>query len=364
MTLTEVSKLTKKGMLIFGFLVVVYIIIRVFLGGVVALKNKVFPPPESVPEMAYSKLTPLELPLPQEGEVPTYQLEIGKSELEDTYKIFPVYKMKPITPSYLAADKAQEIAKKLGFTHEPEVQIKGRDEIHVWNQVTQGRILKIDLRTWTVQLETDLKNPYQIIYPGSAPYPTTAESSARNQLKSLGLLPEDYAEGNAEAKLMKLEGGKLVRAASTMEAQISCVHFYRRGMDLGINIYPVYPPQKEALVKICLTQTGQRQREDKVLFLNYFHQKIDTEDESTYPLKTFKQAWEEAQQYPAGTGVEKVAIDHIELAYYEDADPQSFLQPIYVFEGYQTFADDRKQEDFVRFIPAVHSSATSLDSDK
>ncbi len=355
MTLTEVSKITKRGLVIFALFVGLYIVLQIFWGGVVAVKNKIFPPPESVPEMAYGNLVEPDLPLTENGEVPAYQLEVGKSQLNDFYKIFPVYKMQNITPSYLAGDNAQKLAEKLGFFEEAEVEKKGRDEFHIWKDEIRGRELKVDLRTWTIQLKTDLRNLHQIMSPGDALYPTEAVSTAKSKMGSLNLLPDDYAAGEPTAQLLKLEGGNLVEAAGAIEAQLTCVHFFRRGMDLGENVYPVYPPKKDAVVKMCLTRKSNR--EIRILSLNYFYQGIDTENRSTYPLKTFKQAWDEAQELPAGSGVESVTVEQVELAYFENGKPQSFLHPIYLFEGFKTFTDESPQQQFIRFIPAVQSSA-------
>jgi hypothetical protein len=75
---------------------------------------------------------------------------------------------------------------------------------------------------------------------------------------------------------------------------------------------------------------------------------------ATYTLKPSSQAWEELTsgkgyilKYPAiGT---TVTVRSIRLAYYDSFEPQTYLQPIFVFEG---------DEGFMGYVAAVASAWT------
>ena len=83
----------------------------------------------------------------------------------------------------------------------------------------------------------------------------------------------------------------------------------------------------------------------------YTYWPIDYQTSATYALKTTQQAWNELQsgggyiaRYPTNSSV--AMVRSVSLAYYDSFDPQTYLQPIFVFEG---------DNEFLGYVPAVSS---------
>ena len=75
-----------------------------------------------------------------------------------------------------------------------------------------------------------------------------------------------------------------------------------------------------------------------------------SDETATYPLKKSKEAWEELKDGKAyvaspGDGRTQVVIRKVFLGYYDSEEYQSYLQPIFVFEG---------DGNFVAYVPAVN----------
>jgi len=112
-----------------------------------------------------------------------------------------------------------------------------------------------------------------------------------------------------------------------------------------MKLFSPHPPQ-EAVYFIFSGSQNQAQR---ILEFSYKFWQIEREQSATYPLKTARQAWEELK---AGGGyiarispnAQTVVIRKIYLAYFYPEEYQSFLQPIFVFEG---------DPDFLAFVAAV-----------
>ena len=95
--------------------------------------------------------------------------------------------------------------------------------------------------------------------------------------------------------------------------------------------------------------SGSSNAKKRVLQFTYTYWPIDYQTTATYSLKTSQQAWQELQ---AGGGyllsIPKtlvVTVRNVYLAYYDSISPQTYLQPIFVFEG---------DDGFVAYVPALN----------
>ena len=86
-----------------------------------------------------------------------------------------------------------------------------------------------------------------------------------------------------------------------------------------------------------------------MLELAYTYWPIDLSTSATYGLITSDQAWSLLQsgqgyiaRYP--TSGNTVTVRNIYLGYYDSYDPQTYLQPVFVFEG---------DNGFLAYVPAV-----------
>ena len=103
----------------------------------------------------------------------------------------------------------------------------------------------------------------------------------------------------------------------------------------------------ESNVWFMLTGGGTNQ---KIIAGEYHHFPIDKEKQSTYPIKTAQQAWNDLQAgkgFIASLGENEdntIKIRNVYLAYFDPAQYAQFYQPVAVFEG---------DNGFVAYVPAV-----------
>jgi hypothetical protein len=80
---------------------------------------------------------------------------------------------------------------------------------------------------------------------------------------------------------------------------------------------------------------------------NNYHA-VDYDQVHTYPLRDVQSAWRTLQAgegYVAQRGLNDMAIvRQVYLGYYDDFEEQSYLQPVYVFEG---------DGGFLGYVPAI-----------
>ncbi len=140
----------------------------------------------------------------------------------------------------------------------------------------------------------------------------------------------------------------MVEAISQSEANLIKVNLYREEYGPQDNTLPnVTLDPKEANVWFMLTGSGKNQ---KIIAGEYHHFEIDTEKQSTYPIKTAQQAWNDLQEgkgFVASLGNNPdnvITIRKVYLAYFDPAQYTQFYQPVVVFEG---------DNGFVAYVPAV-----------
>lgn len=96
--------------------------------------------------------------------------------------------------------------------------------------------------------------------------------------------------------------------------------------------------------------SGKREKEKRIVALQYRIFPIEKDSPEIYPLKSAETAWQELQSGQgyvayAGEGSQSDAIiRNVYLAYYGSKKYQQYLQPIYVFTG------DRNFEAYVQAI--------------
>jgi hypothetical protein len=356
MTLTEVVRLTKIGSVLAVFLLLISLILPSSLA---AIKSTLFPPKTPPPEVAFGKLPSLKLSgLPiKEGITPEYVLDTKTGRLpKDLPDRLKVYKVVLPAPSPLAAEKAKELASKLGFSGEPE---KRSSREFMWKNNSEKRQLNMDITTGNFELKTEPQSLGDLPR-GSSPSKAAAIEQAKNFLQSLGILSVDYLEGRKESAYLAVDGGELKKVSSLSEAQLTRVDFYRE-----INDQPILTPNPyEGLVNVILSKDGPQ----AVTFHSW---PLDAEQSSTYPLKTAAGMWELAKNgrarivflgplkgdpYASYTpqAPQTIFVREIYLAYFDAEKYQDYLQPIFVLEGLAV-TPEKRQLKFIAYLPAISS---------
>jgi hypothetical protein len=338
-TLTQTAYTTRKiikygGLGLFGFL-----IFRGLLLTAIAYYHKLYPPPPPPPTVAFGKLE--KIPFPEKPQ-PTlsYKLELPTKEFPefpDRAKVFLIpYKR----ATFDIWDQAKAEAAKLGFNGEPQAITS---QVYRWTKKTPViTTLEMDIINGSFEYEYDWQEDPTILEGGNPPGKEQAINEARAFASKAVNIGEDVLNGEAKVIYIKVTGNKLIPVISLSEADFVQVDLFRANID---NL-PVMTANPSQGIISTLISGSSKQRILKLIF-NYFP--VNYTNPATYPIKTPSEAWQElinGRGYIAACkeGIQEVTVRRVYLGYYENYEPQTYLQPIYFFTG---------DNDFIGYVPAV-----------
>lgn len=287
------------------------------------------PPP---PNMAYGKL-PLPF-FPEEGKKYQYsfKLETATGDLPESSPSAKVYFMPIVNANLLSLDRATEKAKLMGFTNEP-LSLSQSD--YLWSDPQNPlRSLTINIVNGNIALRYDFREDQLLFQDKNLPADLEAINEAKTVLSTFGLAKDDLLKENAKIIYLRFAGGKLEEAGSLSEADFVRVQFNRSKLD----DFFIFTPSKDLSPEI-VTFSGSQDSAKRIIELDYNYQTIDPFSFATYPIKTPSVAFEELK---AGKGYiadhgnfeeKQKTIRNIYLAFYDSLKIQTYLEPIYVFEG-------------------------------
>ncbi|MFZ5844919.1 MAG: hypothetical protein ACOY0S_00430 [Patescibacteria group bacterium] len=349
-TLTETAYYTRRTInwIILAF--IAYIVLRIFWSIFVALWLIIFPPKPPPPNHAFGKLPALKFPPPEASPAAqlTFRLETIQGSVPTASASATVYFMPKSPANLLAITRAQNLAKRLGFDPTP---IQESKNLYRFNDPTLPlRRLRYDLVSNNFVLRYAFEQDPGFFTERNLPSQDEAIAEARSLLQTYNLYAEDIAGGKISLSFLKFNGNRLVTTTSLSQADSLRVDFFRKPIG-GTPIF--YPHPNEA--PISLVFSGSRNANKRLIQFAYTYWPIDYQTLATYSLKTSYQAWQELQsgggyiaRYPL-SGNNVAVIRNVYLAYYDSFEPQTYLQPIFVFEG---------DEGFLAYIPAVASEWT------
>lgn len=354
MTLTEFKQVLHRTLVVLVIFLAAYFSFGAVWG---RIKPVLFPPKVPPPEVAFGKLPPLELPsLPlKEGASPGYIVDTKTGRLPGNLPDrLKVYQVEVPTPSPLSGQRAEDLAKKLGFSGEPN-RISSSE--YSFEDRKGNRTLRADITAGNFLLETDIKKLAEEDLK-QPPSKAAAVERAKNFLRGFDLLSSDYEGGRTEATYLRIEGETLRKVQSLSEAQLTRVDLYRE-----VEEQPIFGPRPlEGLISVVLTEKQEP-------FVRYSFWAVDVLMSSTYPLKPIAEAW---AQLDAGQArlvflgpvkgdpfasytplaPQKIYVREIYLAYFDSEKFKEYLQPIYVFEGIG-LTEKREQLKYVAYVSAV-----------
>jgi hypothetical protein len=335
-TLTETAYYTRR-VIKYGTLALIFFIIFKYAFGVVSnVWRQLHPPPPPPPTVAFGKLPAIVFPEQQNLPKLSYRLETIQGRVPELEKIGKVYFMPHPAPNLLAFDRAKEAAKKMGFTAPPR---SVSPTVYQWsNQATPPTTLEMNIVNGNFTMRYAYENDQALFNQTNLPSTEQAATEAKNFLGTNKLLTDDLKAGRVEFAYLRFAPPTLITAISLSEADFVRVNIFRADQD-ELRILP--PDPKNALVSFLFS--GSREVGKRILEVNYTHYPLEKNTLATYPLKTSTQAWSELQSgggYIANLGQNEkgeITIRRVYLAYFDTETPQSFLQPIFVFEGDQEF---------------------------
>lgn len=346
-TLTEATYYTRRAITIGGIFLVGFIVIKVSSRLARDIWSKFKPTPPPPPTVAFGKLPQIEFPEKPAGEKPTSKLSFKLETIEGTLPSLPgvgrVYFMPIGKPDLLASERASQKVRKMGFTTQPQ---KLNESTYRWLSKDSPPVtLEMNIYTGKFHLRYPYETDQELLVSKNLPSDEQAKTESQNFLKSNQLLTGELEKGEAQISYWGLNPSGLVPAISLSEAEFVRVNLFRADLD-ELKILPADP--KESLVNFLFS--GSKNLNKKIVEIKYTHFPVEKESFATYPLKPIAAAWQEMQEekgYVAHLGQNndgQIIIRRISLAYYDPAELQTYLQPIYVFEG---------DKNFFGYVPAI-----------
>jgi hypothetical protein len=324
--------------------IIAYIILRIFWSIFVVFWIAIFPARPPPPNHAFGKLPAISFPqqATPSSQI-TYQLETIQGSVPAASSSAAVYFMPKAAPNLLALTTTQDFASKLQFNPAP---IQESKNIYRFDDTEFPlRKLRYDIVSSNFIVRYAFESDMSVFVEKNLPSAGQAKQETANMLQSYNLYPNDVKGGQVILAYLRLQGNRLVPTTSLSEADAVSVEYFKKPVgDMPI----VTPYPDEAPISIILS--GSNNAKKRMIQFAYTYWPIDYQTYATYALKTSTQAWNELKEgkgytarYPTNTS--SVVVRNVSLAYYDSFDPQTYLQPIFVFQG---------DNGFLGYVPAVN----------
>lgn len=346
-TLTETAYKTRKA-INYGILALIaYIILRILWSLVTTVFLAVFPPKPLPPNHAFGKLPVLVFPTPAatSSSSLTFQLDTIEGTVPKASPSATVYFMPKNAPNLLALTKATDFARRMDFEKEPRQETK---HLYVFSDATNPfRYLRYDIVSKNFLVRYMFEQEAGLFAERTVPLEQIAKSEAKNMLDTYDIFAKDIEEGTIGIKYLKRNGTTLAQTTSFSQAEALRLDFFRA--PLGDMPVVTAPPDEG---NISFIFSGSRNMKKRILQFSYVYWPVEYQTTATYSLKPSSSAWTELQsergyiaRYPAKGTV--AVVRKVYLAYYDSREPQTYLQPVFVFEG---------DDGFLAYVPAVEQT--------
>lgn len=332
-TLTETAYKTRKAINWTILAIFAYIILRISLNLLVSIWLYFFPPKLPPPNHAFGVLPRLQFPNPESSPSAslTFRLETIEGSIPTASKSATVYFMPKAAANLLALNETQEFAKRFGFDPNPVQETKN---MYRFNDIDfLLRTLRYDIVSNNFVLRYGFEDDTGVFNKKNFLSSDALVSESKNILQTYNLYVDDVQEGTTQVTFRRLIGNKLTPATSLSVADAVRVDFFRK----SIGSTPIVTPNP-GQGPISFIFSGSVNDKKRILEFRYTYWPIDFQTTATYGLKPSSLAWLELQsgngyiaQYPSKGNF--AVIRSIYLAYYDSLTAQTYLQPVFVFEG-------------------------------
>jgi hypothetical protein len=243
-------------------------------------------------------------------------------------------------------EKAIDTATALGFLFKPDQPTETR---YVWtNQDQLASKLDMNIVTGHFSLSRAWQNNPSLATLANFTSDKQVITDTGNYLKKADILNED-AVGLEKVTYLKEDVGKWISALSLSDADFVQLDFFRKNIE-EIDTktkevtasYPFYrtDPSK-GLIRVVVS--GSKNANEKFLSIEYAYTDINYKKNSTYPIKSGEEAWNELVGgggfvTPTSPQTGEVKVRKMFLGYYDSNVNQKYAMPIYIFLGDQGFA--------------------------
>lgn len=341
--LTETAYYARRAINWSILTVIGYVLLKLSWSVFVILWLAIFPPKPVPPNVAFGTLPSIKFPQQASPSAQiAYQLETIEGGVPPASGSANVYFMPKSTPNLLGLNQAQQFAQKMQFDPTP---IQESKNVYRFMDVTEPlRRLRFDIVSKNFILRYGFEQDNSAFITRNIPSTDAVKLEVINLLQTYDLYQTDYKQGPIKITYLRLTGNRLSTTTSLSQADAVRVDFFRK--QIGPSRI-VTPNPDEGSISVILS--GNTNMKKRVLQFAYTYWPVDYQTIATYPLKSSATAWQELQQgqgyiarNPSNTT--SVTVRNISIGYYDSLDPQTYLQPVFVFEG---------DSDFVAYVPAV-----------
>jgi hypothetical protein len=342
-SLTETAYLARKyiNWLILG--IIAYIILRILWGMLISVFLSIFPPKPPPPNHAFGILPTIQFPKQASPSAQlTFKLETIEGTVPKASESAYVYFMPKSAPDFLSLNRTQAFASKLQFSPNPVQETKN---IYSFSDPKfPQRTLRYDIISHNFTISyTNFSDPL-LFNSANLQLPGDLLKQSLNLLQTNNVFPQDFNSTNYSVLYLKLTDGQFTETNRVTLANAIKINLFRNSIN-GIKVY--YPDPSTGPISIIYSSSPEFQK--SIIACYYIYWPIDYQTKATYKLKTSLVAWQElnsglayiARMPAKGTNV---TIRSIHLGYFDSVSPQTYIQPIFVFEG---------DEGFVAYISAI-----------
>ena len=343
LTLTQAAYAMRKILLATGITLAVLIVGRILVESAVTFWKTTHPTPPPPPTVGFGVLPKLQFP--ESVAKPTsYRLEVSGAKMKATSDRALVFFQPSKRASLLALDKASVQAKVLGFLFDPE---RITSESYRWRRTDPlPAVLDYNIVNGTFVMRVDWQSNPAFLQGNRLPDEDAAINTARQKITEAGLLSKDMATGSAKVSYLKSNSGSYTNTVSFSEADFLQVDLFRTPV---FGQFPVLT-ERPTRGTIRAIISGSQDRSQQIVALDYSYLPVDYTVLQTYPILSPTAAYQMLSQgrgYSASIsdGQTEAIIRNVYLAYYDSGNkPQSYMQPIYVFEG---------DGGYIGYVPAI-----------
>lgn len=340
-TLHRVAEISKKIIIGFsigiGSIIFFAVLVKIFGN----IKESIFPTPPPPPTVRYGKLPSIPFSQSKTDKNLTYNLNTLSGSLPTLPAQIEVYRISQPQPNLLNFDNVKTLVAKNNFISEP---IAISDRKFMWkNDDPVPKTLTFDTLTSDFEINSNYLTNQDVLNAAALPSSQDAITFAKNYIAAFDSFPSDIDETKTITQLMSIKNGQVSKATSFSNAQLILVNFFQKDINKLHIFYPNFPTSS-INVTVASGATG-----PQVVEAQFFHKIILTEDNSTYPLKSVTNAYEELKNNKAyianfESDNTKIDIKDVWLGYFSGTKEQLFLYPVFVFLG---------DNNFYAFVSAV-----------
>lgn len=379
MNLAETQLALRKMILSFFLIVMSYYLGKYLLIQGRNTYNKLKPPEPAPVEAKFGKLPRLTMKSIKIEGHPKYVLDTNTGKFPKFPDRLNVYRIVQPQPNLLSEQRIKKLAIDLGFN---KGFTKTSTSEFRWVDGKNNRILEANVVTKEFNLVTPLEKIGAVLSQASTITEADAKEKASSFIKSKGVIsPPDldnlsFTTVPSQIVLGQLKDSKLFAEQTKIIKVDGYINVVKRATDpkgkqKTISSYKMLGPDpKTSLINIYITNNNGA---FKFPLINFKYWQPDYNNGSDYFLSSIKDVWKTIQaengiitylksssndyyEKTTNTNLKLIEIRNVYIAYYEQKNLTSYLQPIYVFEGQYTattLKGTSETGEIVLYYPAV-----------